>query len=149
MSAVETAAAGSVVWSWVLRIATVLVLIIDAVVHLNLASSYQLAAPGGIGGGTLFRIQGGAAILAAVYVLVRGTRPAFVIALLVAASALAAVLLYRYVDVPMLGPIPAMYEPVWFFQKSLSATAEALGTVIAAVALSLFPRARHRTGSHG
>jgi len=27
---------------------------------------------------------------------------------------LGAVLLYRYVNVPMLGPFPAMYEPVWF-----------------------------------
>jgi hypothetical protein len=30
------------------------------------------------------------------------------------AQRLGAVLLYRYVNVPMLGPFPAMYEPVWF-----------------------------------
>jgi hypothetical protein len=52
---------------------------------------------------------------------------------LVAGSAFIAVLLYRYVNVPAIGPIPAMYEPVWFFEKSLSAVAEGLGAVLAAV----------------
>ena len=45
-------------------------------------------------------------------------------------SALGAVLLYRYVNVPMLGPLPAMYEPVWFLEKSLSAVAEGTGRVL-------------------
>ena len=40
--------------------------------------------------------------------------------------AFAAVMLYRYVDIPAIGPLPAMYEPVWFFEKTLSAVAEGL-----------------------
>lgn len=42
---------------------------------------------------------------------------------------LAAVLLYRYVDVPALGPIPAMDEPVWFAKKTARAVAEAVATL--------------------
>ena len=67
------------------------------------------------------------------YVLVRGSRPAYAAALVVAGSAFIAVLLYRYVDIPALGPIPAMYEPLWFFEKVLSAVAEGLGAVLAGV----------------
>jgi hypothetical protein len=70
-------------------------------------------------------------------VLVIGNRTAYAAAFLVAATALAAVLLYRYVDVPAIGPIPSMYEPLWFFQKSLSAVAEGAGAVLAAGGLLL------------
>ena len=48
---------------------------------------------------------------------------------------MAAVLLYRYVDVPPLGPLPAMYEPLWFPAKTATAIAEALATLTAVVAL--------------
>ena len=44
---------------------------VDAVIHLQLAAQYQLAAPGGIGQGNLFRIQAIAAALAALWVLLR------------------------------------------------------------------------------
>ena len=46
-----------------------------------------------------------------------------------------AVVLYRYVDVPALGPLPAMYEPVWFTEKSLSAVAEAVAAIAAALGI--------------
>lgn len=118
-----------------LRLLVAAALAVDAIVHLQLASYYQIAAPGGIGQGNLFRMEAAAAILAAVYVLLRGSRPAYATALIVAAGGVAAVLLYRYVNVPAFGPFPAMYEPVWFFQKSLSAAAEAAGAVLAAVGL--------------
>jgi hypothetical protein len=65
------------------------------------------------------------------YVLLRGSPPAFAAAFLVALSAFGAVLLYRYVNVPAFGQFPAMYEPVWFFEKSLSAAAEAAGAILA------------------
>jgi hypothetical protein len=111
-------------------------LAVDAVVHLRLAPDYQLAAPAGIGQGNLFRIAAVAAILAALWVLVRPSRLSFAVAFLVAASALVAVLLYRYVDVPAIGPIPSMYEPTWFFEKSLSAIAEAVATLAALTGLA-------------
>ena len=109
----------------------------DAVVHIQQAPGYQMANPGGIGQGNLFYLESGTAIVVALYVLVRGSRPAYFAALLVAGSALAAVLLSRYVDLPAIGPIPAMYEPVWFFEKTLSAVAEGFGAVLAIVALAI------------
>jgi hypothetical protein len=54
----------------------------------------------------------------------------------VAASALAAVLLYRYVDVGSLGPLPDMYENTWQVPgKLLSAYAEAAAIGLASLGL--------------
>ena len=111
-------------------------LVVDAVVHLRLAPDYQLAAPDGIGQGNLFRIAAVAATLAALWLLVRPGRLSFAVAFLVAGSALVAVLLYRYVDVPALGPIPSMYEPLWFPEKTASAVAEAVAAVASLVGLA-------------
>ena len=110
-------------------------MLIDAVVHLHLAPGYQLSAPSGIGAGNLFRLQAVVALAAAVLVLVRGNRTSYAAALLIGLSALSAVILYRYVDIPTLGPLPSMYEPAWFPEKTLSAVAEALGAVVAAAVL--------------
>jgi hypothetical protein len=118
----------------------------DAVIHLDLAGQYQAAAPGGIGQGTLFRIQAAAALLVAGFVLLRGTRTAYLGALVTAGAALAAVLLYRYVDVPPVGPLPAMYEPLWFPAKTATAVAEALATLTAGVALGLADQSAMATG---
>jgi hypothetical protein len=112
-----------------LRLLVALGLVVDAVIHLHLASGYQAAAPGGIGEGSLFRIEAGVAILVAVAVLVRPYRLVSALAFLVAGAGLGAVLLYRYVDVPAIGPLPSMYEPVWFGEKTLSAVAEAVAAV--------------------
>jgi hypothetical protein len=122
----------------VLRLLVVAALATDAVVHFRLAPGYQLANPGGIGQGNLFYLEAAAAILVALYVLVRGSRPAFFAALLVTGSALAAVLLSTYVDLPAIGPIPSMYEPVWFFEKTLSAIAEGFGVVVSIVGLRVY-----------
>ena len=119
-----------------LRSLTAIGLAVDAVLHLQLAPQYQLAAPGGVGQGNLFRIEAVVAILAALYVLARGSRSSYAAALLVAASALGAVLLYRYVDVRAVGPIPSMYEPVWFAKKTATAVAEAVATVAAVAGLA-------------
>lgn len=118
-----------------LRVLTALALFIDAGVHIYLAPGYQAASPGGIGQGNLFLLESAAAVLAALYVLIRGSRASFALALLVALSAFVAVMVYRYVDIPAFGPFPAMYEPVWFFEKSLSAVAEGVGALLAAVGL--------------
>ncbi|WP_326966406.1 hypothetical protein [Arthrobacter sp. CG_A4] len=108
-----------------LRIFVAAGLVASAVVHVQLAPGYQQAAPGGLGQGTLFLIQAGVAVLAAVFVLLKGSRTAFAAAAVVALSSLAAVILYRYVQIPALGPLPAMYEPVWYVAKVVTAAAEA------------------------
>ena len=119
----------------VLSVVTALALLVDAVVHFRLAPGYQLSAPGGIGAGNLFRVETAVALAAAVLVLVRRTRASYAAAFLVALSALGAVILYRYVNVPMFGPLPAMYEPVWFPEKTLSAIAEASAAAAAGAAI--------------
>lgn len=119
-----------------LRVLTAVALFIDAAVHLHLAPGYQAASSTGIGQGNLFLLEAAAAVVAALYVLVRGSRAAYALAFAVALSAFAAVLLYRYVDIPAFGPFPAMYDPVWFFEKSLSAVAEGAGALLAAAALA-------------
>jgi hypothetical protein len=118
-----------------LRVLTALALFIDAGVHLHLAPGYQAASPAGIGQGNLFLLEAAAAMVAGLYVLIRGSRASYALALAVALSGFVAVVLYRYVDVPAFGPFPAMYEPVWFFEKSLSAVAEGAGALLAAVGL--------------
>lgn len=120
---------------WVLRVVITVALVVDAVVHLRLAGGYQQAAPTGIGAGNLFRIEAAAAIIVAGWVIARGSREAFMGAFGVGLSAVVAVVLYRYVDIPALGPLPGMYEPVWFVEKSLSAVAEAIAATAALVAL--------------
>jgi hypothetical protein len=52
------------------------------------------------------------------------------------------VLLYRYVDVGAIGPVPNMYEPVWFGEKLHSAYAE--GGVALVWLLREVARARRR-----
>jgi hypothetical protein len=110
-------------------------LLVDVVVHLRLAGGYQQSAPGGICSGTLFRIESATAFAVAAWVLWRGSRTSLLAAFAVGLSALVAVVLYRYVNVPAVGPVPAMYEPVWFATKTLSAVAEAVAAGAAALGL--------------
>ena len=125
----------------VLRFLAAAALAVDAVVHARLAPGYQAAAPEGFGEGNLFLAEAVTAAMAGLYVLIRGSRPAWVLALLTAAGGLAVLLLYRYIDLPAVGPFPAMYEPIWFFDKTLTALAQGLAVLLAATALFLQSRA--------
>ncbi|WP_458779777.1 hypothetical protein [Arthrobacter sp. D3-16] len=120
-----------------LRVGVAVALVVSAVVHVQLAPGYQQAAPGGIGQGTLFLVQAGAAALAAVFVLLKGSRMAFTAAAVVALSSLTAVILYRYVQVPAIGPLPSMYEPVWYTAKTITAVAEAAAGALAVAGYAL------------
>ena len=132
-----------------LRLLTALALFIDAGVHLFLAPGYQDAQPGTVSQGALFLLEAAAALVAGIWVLVRGSRAAFALALMVALSAFAAVVLYRYVDIPAIGPIPAMYDPVWFFSKTLSAVAEGAGALLALAGLVRTSRRARYDGGAG
>ncbi len=123
----------------VLRGLVAVALVVTAVVHLQLAPGYQQVPHDGIGQGTLFQVQAVASLAAALYVLVRGTRSAFLVAAVTALAALAAVVTTSYVPLPAIGPLPSMYEPVWYPAKTLSAVAEAMAAVLAVVG-----RAAHR-----
>lgn len=127
------------------RALVVLGLAVDAAVHLRMAPVMDLAAPGGIGGGTLFRLQGGLAAVTAVVLLVTGRRRAYALALLVALSALGPVLLYHLVDVPAIGPIPSMHDPLWSPEKVVSVVGETLAAGLAVLGTTL-TRTSPRTG---
>lgn len=135
-----------------LRAGVVAALAVDAVVHWRLAGGYDIAFPGGIGGGNVFRIEAVVAVLSALFLIWRGSRLAWGAAFVVLVSAFVAVVLYRYVKVPQLGPIPSMYEPAWFTEKTVSAVAEGAGAVLAAIGLSRAwrggPARAHRAGTH-
>ena len=122
-------------------------LAIDAYVHITSAGVYDPAHGGLITEGNLFRVEAVVAVLTAVAVLVRGTPRVWLLAAVVAASALGAVLLYRYVDVGALGPIPNLYEPTWQVPGKLaSAYAEGAALILAAAAVLRTRRVRPAQG---
>ena len=91
------------------------------------------------------RAEAGLAAAVGLLVLVRPRPSSWLAASAVAASALAAVLLYRYVDVGSLGPLPDMYENTWQVPgKLLSAYAEAAAIGLAGLGL-LTHRSQERT----
>lgn len=110
----------------VVRAVVVLGLAVDAYIHLRMAPVMDIAAPGGVGGGTLFRAQGTAAAVAGLVLLVRPRWWTYALAALVALSALGPSLLYHFVDVPAIGPVPSMHDPLWSPEKVVSLLGEAL-----------------------
>ena len=122
-----------------LRLVAVAGLAIDVWVHAALASDYAHVGDT-LSQGRLFVAEAVIAGVVAVWVLVTGSRLAWVASFLVGAGGVALVVLYRYVDVGDIGPIPNMYEPVWFFRKTLSAYAEAGAALAAVVRLSMLHR---------
>ncbi|MBC3839966.1 hypothetical protein GXW82_06475 [Streptacidiphilus sp. 4-A2] len=124
----------------ILRLLAAVGLAVDAGIHAKLASQYD-AVSASISQGTLFRIEAGAASLAVLLVLLWRRRPGDLFALLTAAAGVAALLVYRYVDVGKLGPLPNMYEPVWFSDKVWALAGQGLA-VLALLPLLLARRAR-------
>jgi hypothetical protein len=106
-------------------------LAIDAFVHADLAGRYDPIRQS-ISQGNLFRIEAAVAALAALLIVAIARRETYAFAFVVAASALGAIVLYRYINVGTLGPLPNMYEPVWFTEKVVATVAEAV-TVVAAI----------------
>lgn len=111
---------------------------IDAYVHWHLAPGFdgvQGAASPHISQGELFRLESILALIAMPLVLLTRHRLGAVVAFLIAAGGLGAVLLYGYFDIGGFGPVPDMYDPIWYPEKTISAIAEA---VAAAGSLCLF-----------
>lgn len=106
-----------------LALLAVVALLYDAKIHLQLAQGYDVIGDTITQGG-LFRIEAVVAILVAVALLLSDRRLVWAAAGLTGLGGLAAVLLYRYVDVGAIGPVPNMYEPVWFTEKLWSAYAQ-------------------------
>jgi hypothetical protein len=125
---------------WGLAIITVLGLAIDAYEHLKYAHNYKFNKTSTLSQADLFRVEAVLAIVAAVVVLVWFSRWAAAIALAVAGGGLALLVLYRYVNVGKIGPIPNMYEPLWDVQgKKWSIAGEAIA-IVGSLALLVVPR---------
>lgn len=128
---------------WLLRLVTAAALGVDAYVHADLSGRYD-PIKASISQGNLFRIESAVAALLALVVLVVPRREVYAVAFLVAASALGAILLYRYNNVGQLGPLPNMYEPLWFTKKTTTAVAEAVAVVTSVIGVGLTWRLRQR-----
>jgi hypothetical protein len=125
---------------------TAALLAVDAYVHLRDAHLYDFATGGNITQGNLFRVQASVAIVVAIALLLWPRWLSWAVAVLVAGTAAGAVLLYRYVDVGRLGPLPNMYEPTWALpDKRLSAFAECAAFLTASAGLGLALYIRQRT----
>ena len=122
----------------VLRLFAATGLGIDAALHANLAPIYD-GVRARVSEGDLFRIEAAFACLVGLALLVSGRRIVVASALLVASSAVFALLVSRYVDLGRIGPIPNLYEPAWYPQKTVALVAE-LVTVASAGVLLVLPR---------
>jgi len=131
-----------------LAVATAALFAVDAYVHFHDAGLYDTVTTSTLSQGTLFRAQATAAVFVAVALLIRPHPVVRAVAALVTASAAAAVLLYTYVDVGALGPLPDMYEPTWALPgKPASAIAETAATLLALTGLALALRTPPRAVS--
>jgi hypothetical protein len=101
-------------------------------VHLRLAEDFD-AIGTTITLGDLFRLEAAAAAAAALYLVLRDSRRAWLCAGVVAAAGLAALLLPAVVEVPAVGPFPPVSAPGWTADSTSVAVATAV-TVLAAAA---------------
>lgn len=119
-----------------LRVLVAAGLAVDAWVHWRFAPDMAPGpnAPSGtIAGDDLFRAQAIVAVVAAVLVVVWASKWTYAFAFVVAASAAGAVLLYYFVDVGRLGPIPGMYDPSWYADKTISLAGEVVAALAALI----------------
>ena len=120
---------------------------VDAYVHWQLAPGFdgiQGTASPHISQGGLFRLETALALIAMLLVLLTRHRLGALVAFLIAAGGLGAVMLYAYVDVGGFGPLPDMYDPIWYPEKTVSAIAEAVAAVGALALLTLPSRVSRR-----
>jgi MFS superfamily sulfate permease-like transporter len=137
---------GRMALQWVLIIVVVAGLALDAYVHLHLAHAFKNVKTSTLSEADLFRAEAVVALIAAVLLLVRPRRTTAAFAFLVAAAGFVAVLVYRYVNVGKIGPIPNMYDPFWApTEKTLSVFAEGIAA-LAALALVMMLGTRVAAG---
>ncbi len=115
-------------------------LAVSAHLHIDLAAGPRFA-DGQVTVAGLFTGQAITAALAAVWVLARPSRLAWLATGGVALGSLVALVITVYVLVPAIGPLPAVYEPFWYTEKVVAAVAAALAAAAALIAL-LLPRRR-------
>jgi hypothetical protein len=118
--------------TWTLRLIAVAGLVVDAYVHADLAARYDLnKGSSWISQGDLFRVEAVVAVIAAIALLFSTRTVVWLFAAVVASSALFALVLYLHYDAAI-GPLPNMYEPVLYPEKTLAAVAEGIAAAAAA-----------------
>jgi hypothetical protein len=122
---------------WALALLAAAGLAVDAYTHFDLASTYGFNKTSVLSEALLFRLEAVLAILAAIAAIVRRNRLTALVVVLVAGGGLALLLVYRYVDIGRLGPIPSMYDPEWFPEKVASAAGEAVALLAGLALLAL------------
>ena len=124
---------------------TVAGLAVDAYVHMKLAGQYAgIAAT--LNQGQLFRIEAGAAIIPGILLVVKPGRITAGLAALVAGGGVFALLLYSFVNVGPIGPLPNMYEPIWYTEKVVTLIAQIIATVAALGLVISFSRDPQQKG---
>ncbi|MCW2696295.1 MAG: hypothetical protein JWR62_1380 [Modestobacter sp.] len=118
-----------------LRVVAAAALALSAYVHWDLARG-PLVAGGHVTVAGLFTAQAVVAIVVAVVVLLRPGRAAWTAVAVVGLASLAALVLSVYVQIPAVGPLPTLYEPLWYGEKVLAVAAAAVAAVAALVALT-------------
>jgi hypothetical protein len=122
---------------WPLAVVAAAGLGIDAFTHLDLAHLYQANTTGTVNEGVLFQIEAALAIVAGLWILLRPGVLSAGFTLLVAGGGAFVLLLYRYVNVGKIGPIPNMWDPGWFPEKKWSLVGELIAVVASLVLLVL------------
>jgi hypothetical protein len=134
---------------WTLILLAVAGLVVDAIVHLDLASAFADVRTSTISQADLFRIEAVVALLVAGALLLHPRRSTALAVFVVAASAAVAVVVYRYVDVGRIGPVPNMYDPYWQpVGKWLSAVAEIVAAGASAALAGVLTPAHGREREH-
>lgn len=133
-----------------LTLVTAAGLAVDGYVHWHLAPRFDTLignANPHISQGQLFRVETALAVIALLLVLLTRHRIAVVLAFVVAAGGLVALLTYRYLDIGGFGPLPDMYDPTWYPEKTISAVAEAVAALAAYFLFELPVRSRRSTSN--
>jgi hypothetical protein len=126
-----------------LRIALLIIaaaaLVVNAVIHFQLAGPFDAIAGTLVSQGTLFRIQAAVNIAAALLLITR-TRWAAALAAVAAAGGLALVVITTLVplDLTPIG-LPFLFEPIWYADKVIAAVAQAIA-LTAGLTAALLPR---------
>ncbi len=124
------------------RLVAAAALTVVAGVHLDLAAGYALVGDQ-VTQGDLFRVQAAVAGVVALALLVRPARVVWLMAAAVGLASLLAVVVTVYVAVPAVGPLPRIFEPVWYAEKAVAAVAAGAALLAALTGLLLAVRQAH------
>jgi hypothetical protein len=132
---------------WVLVGIAVVGLGIDAWTHFDLASLYRFNRTSVVNEAVLFRVEASLAIVAAVWLVLQPKLLAILFSVALTGGGAFLLVLYRYVDVGKIGPIPNMYEPIWTGEKQLALAGELIALVASLVLLGMYVYDRRASGT--